>query len=353
MCVAGPALLAVLALALAACGQGQPKSAGELPCARHGSAFGRPCIPVSASPSAPAPGPASAAPVFAYYYMWMQGAYWSTAKLDHPAQPFPGNYNSADPAVISWQIQQAKAAGITGFIVSWKNNATYQKILPEVESVANQDDFKLAMEYETLGASKKVLPVAEISADLTYFVAHYASNPAWYRVNGKPLATIDDSNDYSPAHLAAITAPVRPALNVLQDVSTVALYNKYAAYTDGDAYYWSSANPATNPHAAADLDALGAAVHATHGTWIAPFAPGYNSTLIGGHVIVPRDDGASLRTEYATAAGSSPDILGLISWNEWTENTYVEPSVSYGFTYVNVLKSLVNPVSRIHPRRST
>src|ERR1019366_4673148 len=51
--VAIPALLAVLALALAACGHSQTKGAAELPCARHGSAFARPCL--SASPSAPPP----------------------------------------------------------------------------------------------------------------------------------------------------------------------------------------------------------------------------------------------------------------------------------------------------------
>ena len=340
-----PALLAALALALAACGQSRTTGAPvENPCVRHGSAFARPCLPASASAS---PSAASAVPVFAYYYMWMQGSYWSTNKLDHPVQPFPGNYNSADPAVIKWQIEQAKAAGITGFIISWKNNATYQQILPEVESAANQANFKLAMEYETRQTfpARTMTPVATIKADLRYFVAKYASNPAWYEVKGKPVTVIDDSNLYSVSQLAAITGPVRSSLAVLQDVSSVAVYDKYAAYTDGDAYYWSSDNPAANPHAAADLAALGAAVHAAHGIWIAPFAPGYNSTLIGGHVVVPRDNGATLRTEYAIAAGSSPDILGLISWNERTENSYVEPSVSYGFTDVNVLSSLIHPGS--------
>ncbi|MDX6393488.1 MAG: hypothetical protein QOJ73_4551 [Streptosporangiaceae bacterium] len=337
----------MLALGLAACGQGGAKpAAAARPGARHGSAVARPCIPASASasPSVSATGSPQApggVPVFAYYYMWMQGSYWSTNKLNHPLRPFPGNYNSADPAVINWQIEQAKAAGITGFIVSWKDNATYRRILPLVESAANRDNFKLAMEYETLGSNKAALPVAVVSADFRYFVATYASDPAWYRVNGKPLTMIDDSSFFTTSQLAAITGPVRPALAVLQDVSTVALYNKYAAYTDGNAYYWSSENPATNPHAAATLAALGAAVYATHGTWIAPFAPGYNSTLIGGHVVVPRNNGAALRTEYAIAAASSPDILGLISWNEWTENTNVEPSVSSGSTYVNVLNSLL------------
>jgi hypothetical protein len=335
-------LLAAAALALAACSQAQPNNAGESPCARHGLAFGTRCA--TAPPSA-LPIPSRTAPVFAYYYMWMQGSYWSTNKLDHPAQPFPGNYNSANPAVISWQIGQAKAAGITGFIVSWKNNATYQLILPLVEAAANKVGFKLAMEYETRQdfPTRTTTPAVTAAADFKYFAENYASNPAWYRVNGKPLTMIDDSNRYTTAALASITRPVRSSLTVLQDVSTVAVYQKYAPYTDGDAYYWSSQNPSTNPGAAARLNALSAAVHAAHGTWIAPFAPGYNSTLIGGHVIVPRASGATLAVEYATAARSTPDILGLVSWNEWTENTYVEPSVTFGYTYVNTLKGLLLP----------
>jgi hypothetical protein len=47
---AGPALLTALVLILAACSHAQtPNAAGQSPCARHGSAFARPCLPASAS----------------------------------------------------------------------------------------------------------------------------------------------------------------------------------------------------------------------------------------------------------------------------------------------------------------
>jgi Glycosyl hydrolase family 99 len=325
------ALLAAAALALAACAAPRGTGAAARPCAHRGSASGMACVLASAR-----------VPVFAYYYMWMHGSYWSTNKLDHPVRPMPGNYDSADPAVIDWQMGQAKAAGISGFIVSWKDTATYRKILPEVEAAAGRDNFKLAMEYETLNASRHPLPASEAAADFRYFAVTYASDPAWYRVNGKALTIIDDSNRYTPAQVAAITGPARSSLTILGDVSTVAVYKRYAACTDGDAYYWSSDNPAHNPGAAARLSALSAAVHAAHGTWIAPFAPGFNATLLGGHLIVPRDNGATLRASYALAAGSSPDLLGLISWNEWTENTYVEPSQRYGYSYVDLLKGMIN-----------
>jgi len=340
-----PALLAATALALAACGQTAHNGASaERPCARHGSAVAIPC-PAVPSPSASASGSSPAprtAPVFAYYYMWMQGSYWSTHKLDHPVQPFPGNYNSLDPAVINWQIAQAKAAGITGFLVSWKDNATYRKILPEVEAAANAANFKLGLLYESINAAKQPVSVSIVAADYKYFVATYASNPAWYTINGKVVTAWDGTQLYSPVSVASVTRPVRSRLLVLSTGNNVAEYQRLAAFTDGDAYYWSSNNPATSPQSGAKLASMGAAVHQKNGLWIAPFAPGFNATLIGGHLIVPRSSGGTLRSEYVLAVAASPDILGLISWNEWTENTYMEPSVNFGSTYVNVLKGMIN-----------
>ena len=36
----------------------------------------------------------------------------------------------------------------------------------------------------------------------------------------------------------------------------------------------------------------------------------------------------------APRSRSSPDVLGLISWNEFSENTHVEPSEQFGDRYV-------------------
>ncbi len=53
-----------------------------------------------------------------------------------------------------------------------------------------------------------------------------------------------------------------------------------------------------------------------------------------------RQDGATLRQEWASATASSPDALGLISWNEFTEGTYVEPSREYGDTALRTVAAL-------------
>ena len=46
---------------------------------------------------------------------------------------------------------------------------------------------------------------------------------------------------------------------------------------------------------------------------------------------------ATLRAELAAATASSPDAVGLISWNEFSENSHVEPSRRYGRRALEVL----------------
>ena len=86
---------------------------------------------------------------------------------------------------------------------------------------------------------------------------------------------------------------------------------------------------------------MGSSVHDSGGLWIAPFAPGFDARLVGGTREVPRRDGETLRAECNAAISSSPDALGLISWNEFSENTHVEPSERHGDSSLQDLTSLV------------
>jgi Glycosyl hydrolase family 71 len=276
-------------------------------------------------------------PLFAYYYIWFTPASWNRAKIDYP---LIGRYASDDPAVMREQIQEARSAGIDGFIVSWKNTPADDRTLRLLMSVAGQEHFQLAMIYEGLDFSRHPLPVSDVAAGFRLFRDDYASSPVWLRVNGKPLTIWSGTWDYSHAAVASVTSAVRGSLLVLSTEKSVAGFRRLADVTDGDAYYWSSVNPQTDSGYAEKMDAMSNAIHQAGKYWIAPFAPGFDARLIGGRSVVPRNDGQTLRAEYATAAASSPDILGLISWNEFSENTYVEPSVSYGRFYLHLVGAL-------------
>jgi hypothetical protein len=82
---------------------------------------------------------------------------------------------------------------------------------------------------------------------------------------------------------------------------------------------------------------MGRAVHARGGLWIAPAAPGFDARLVGGQQVVPRRGGKTLRTELSAAKRSDPDAIGLISWNEFSENTHIEPSRRYGSRYLDAV----------------
>src|SRR5439155_3194413 len=165
-------------------------------------------------------------------------------------------------------------------------------------------------------------------------------DPVFFRLGDKPLTIWSGTWAYSHDDVAKVTGAVRDSTVVLNTEKSLDGYQRIADVTDGDAYYWSSVNPATNDNHEAKLAAMSQAIHTNHQYWIAPFAPGFDARLIGGAKAVDRNDGQTLRDEYAVALHSSPDALGLISWNEFSENSYVEPSQKYGTRYLDVLHEL-------------
>jgi hypothetical protein len=62
--------------------------------------------------------------------------------------------------------------------------------------------------------------------------------------------------------------------------------------------------------------------------------------LVGGTSVVDRKNGDTLRAEYDAALSASPDAIGLISWNEFSENTHIEPSLRYDSRYLEVLADI-------------
>lgn len=287
-----------------------------------------------------APPPAGArigpTPLLAYYYIWYDATSWTRAKRDFP---LVGRYSSDQRRVMATQIAEAKKAGIDGFIVSWKHTPTLDRRLDLLISAAARAHFKLAIIYEGLDFHRNPLAEQRVAGDLSYFAAHFAHYRV-FRLYAKPLVIWSGTWRFSPAQVAAAVGPVRSRLIVLASEKNVSGYERLARLVAGDAYYWSSVNPDTYPGYPQKLDAMAAAVHRRAGLWIAPAAPGFDARLIGGKTVVPRRGGATLRRELSAAVQSSPDAIGLISWNEWSENSEVEPSVHYGYQSLRTIEAL-------------
>ena len=294
---------------------------------------------MSVAPLAPrsAPGVRSRVPTLAYFYIWFDPSSWNRAKRD---QPLIGRYSSDDRSVMERQVTMAKAAGIDGFIVSWKSTPKLNFRLSQLADVAQEHDFKLVVIYEGLDFQRKPVPVTQIAADLDTFVQRFAPRRA-FQLFAKPAVILSGSWDYSRAAIAQLGAGRRDKILLLASERNVSGIERLHGLIDGDAYYWSSVNPATYPHYQEKLDQMGRAVHDQGGLWIAPAAAGFDARMVGGTTTVECAERANAPNRFVAATRSDPDAIGVISWNEFSENSEIEPSRNYGVQSLVMLAPLL------------
>lgn len=301
----------------------------------------------SSSPDASAwPGGSTHPPTLAYYYMWFNTASWAHAKTDVPVL---GTYTSTSPAVIKQHVTWAKQAGVDAFIVSWKSTPSLNLALSTLVAECRSQGLKLVLIYEGLDVNRNPIPRSQVQSDLIWFENLYGSDPV-FDVYGKPAVIWSGTWQFSDADISsvrtAIDAPNKVLL--LGSERSAADYQKRAGLFDGDAYYWSSGDPLSTPGYLKRLTDLSAAVHASKGLWLAPASTGYDGRLNGGTTVVDRRNGATLTAAWADAQATNPDGIALISWNEFTENSYVEPSRNYGERYLVVLALLTGAPGPVH-----
>lgn len=277
--------------------------------------------------------------VLAYYYIWYEAGSWDRAKSDLPAL---GPYSSADPAVIAQHVAWAKAAGIDGFIVSWKHEPRLDEPLATLVEAARKADLGLVLLYQGLDFFRQPLDAGRVADDLLWFMDRYGDDPVFgpfgppvIIFSGTPSFPVDAIRSVREAVLAA--GPVE----LLGSERSGDDYAARRGVLDGDAYYWSSVDPVRDRSYLERLSALATSVRDDGGLWIAPVAPGFDARLIGGSRVIDRADGATFRAEWTTALSTEPDALGIISWNEFSENSHIEPSRDHGTTYLTATAGLV------------
>jgi hypothetical protein len=393
----GRLLVAIVAIAMAAaCSSGSTSTtvkSRRAPRSGTGSTIIR--RPTQGStitqPPAPAAGGGSRPPLFAHYYLWWDSAHWraklgSAYPADHrpprlpatldaagctatpsfpgvtlidvPAPPL-GLYSQDDPATLAAHVDQAAGAGIDGFVVSWSGNgdpaqrpssSPFDRRLDLLVRAVNAhntrtgDHFALMLGYQGLDNARAPRPAARVATDLDYFTRTYVNDPAFHVpvYGSKPVVMLLDSRKFAVPTLKSLLAPRRASLTLIGDEHGLTEWQRgVAPLFDGDGWYWSAENPATNRGAATMLTRLSDRLHVEHKLWFSPLSAGYNKSSFGiGGTCVPRRGGSTLRTIYDVNRQSNPDGWMLISWNEIFENTYVEPSVRYGTTFLDAIRSL-------------
>lgn len=322
----------------------------------------------------PAPVP-QLAPIRAYYYLWWSAQHWTdklgptypyaaspwplpaTADADgcNPVSLYSGNQLLDVPptlldqdasGVIEADILLARSAGLTGFLLNWGGNGSATQQISDVtytrrlnEAFAASNRVGGVSHWISYKASSMPSP-AFIIGDLTFLANAFAGQPSWEHRDGKPVLVLTGSRNYGDADLATITGAVRDRFYLVGDESYQTLTPARLAMFDALTYYWSTQDPWGNPASFTRIAEMGAMVHAAGKPWIAPFAAGYDSILLGGSTCVPRRGGETMRALFHGNAVSAPDGWALISWNEIAENSHIQPLTRWGDAYLRVVGDL-------------
>lgn len=280
--------------------------------------------------------------VWAFYYPWYYRNQWYTneALID---TPIDGPHTSSDPDVIEMHIQQALSAGIDGFIVSWwgENDYTDQN-LKIILDVASEYDFKITIYLESLGDGPR--SEEELKSMFLSFFRSYGNDSRYYRVDGNPVIFVWAVESHPPAVWESI----------ISDVEHAGYTGVYIAMTSQPDYL--GVFNGLHLYGIVGIDNLSLVyerlsiacrtcgyLHESEERflWAATMCPGYDDRKIPGRtgIYQPRENGEYYKTTCEAALNSRPDWLLITSFNEWYENTHIEPSVSYGQTYLDLTRT--------------
>ena len=324
--------------------------------------------------------------VLAFYYAWYGTPWgtgvvhewlgWNSAGYDPekvvrgrretatPSYPLDGLYDSSSEYTIRRHIYQARQALIDGFIVSWwgfpdkvefpREDMRYKVVLSSDATLHKllelaPEGFSVTLYYEN--AKYDRASVSEnIIDDFMRILERYGRHPKWLKVGDRPVIVVygrvidqlkesctDDIEEWR--RIRKYLKEEGYEVFIIGD----SLDPRYAEVMDGLHTY----NPIGFTTKGIDLSSLYERVskelRKRGKLFVATVTPGFDNYLIKGigRLLEPRQDGRYYIDSWNTALKHDPDWIFITSWNEWYENSQIEPSVEYGTMYLFLTKQQV------------
>jgi Glycosyl hydrolase family 99 len=162
------------------------------------------------------------------------------AWFGHPKHISVG-YSSHDPAVIQSQIRDAKAMGISAFVVDWYGDREpfIDRSYDLMQTIAEKNNFKVAMMYDETdeedGATDEAIADFTMFRD-TYLSAKAKGHQAYLTYEGRPVIFIFPKGRHTD------WSKVREAVNKWDPIPLLIYENTPGPYVDSfDGYYaWIS-----------------------------------------------------------------------------------------------------------------
>lgn len=309
--------------------------------------------------------------VGAYYYPWYTEENfhndWLTRShtliyhLKPQQMPELGWYSQTHPEVISQHYKWAKYAGIDFFVTSyWGNGTPTDKTTREcMFDNPDRGDIKLCVFLEpSITPINSAITATDITNETNYLCDNYFKRPGYFRIDGKPVIFIYITRAMSDPNLTMCISTIRIAarnkgigevyivgdevfsgadrfkaerVRLLDAITNYDVYGSLRRLGASGQYVttanldtWKSTNKLWQTKA-----------HSVSRDFIPAVSPGFNDTAVrDGHPPKSRklnNDSAAFGSLFAgllDRAKSIADrnIIMVTSWNEWYEDTQIEPT---------------------------
>jgi hypothetical protein len=243
-------------------------------------------------------------------------------------------YTSWDPAQVARQMQDMQSRGVNGVVIDWYGPAdvTEPTTLAWFAAAENQPDFKVLIMIDkgavTLSPCAGCTPQQTMIYLTNYVLQHYATSPAYARLNGNPIITQFDLDLHFTLDWSAIQAATSPNIAWIFENS-----GGFTHPITNGSYSWMNATSTqygmdylTNFYNAAGKEP-------TEMAWGAGYK-GFNDTLASWTLnrVVSQQCGQTwLDTfnklnSYYSSSRPIP-VLQLVTWNDYEEGTEMESGI--------------------------
>jgi hypothetical protein len=268
----------------------------------------------------------------------------SRRKIAAHYYPEIGPYNSADDAVLEYQLLLMKLSGIDGVIVDWYGrtdhfdyallHANTVKLLEHTQKIG----LKFAVCYEDQTIPKLV---AGGKIETTAVVDHAVREIKWLKENWF------NQNNY----LQLDGLPV--LLSFGNEGLTHAQWDKVISSLGFDLQYFSEHHRRECAVGAFDWPVPDQSKttdsflrDSKQWKHLIPVAfPGFNDFYYQAGIAkswreIPEKDGATFRKTLRQALGTKSPVVQIATWNDWGEGTVIEPSVEFGDRDLKVIQQM-------------
>ncbi len=269
--------------------------------------------------------------------------------------PLTGLYDSSDEMVLDYQVQMMKLSGIDGVIVDWYGNenfwdygmlnASTQKLFEAVKKAGLK--FVICYEDQTVkhmvdnGHIQEADAIAHGQEVMRYLQETWFEDDAYLKVDGQPVLFT-----FGPQYFKS-GEDWKALFSVIDPQPLFVTLNNPTPGAAAAAYPWppmcvSKGGVLSQEDLQAYLDDFYSKMQGWP-YWVAGAFPGfhdiYKEAEAGpGYGFLDALDGQTFRFTLQEALDQNPDMIQLITWNDYGEGTIIEPTVEFGNRYLEMVQ---------------